>query len=50
MGKLTDKSKHKMKVGNHPHTNTNMISKAAIMRRGWMQNIENSFETERPVI
>ena len=31
MGKLTNKGKHKVKVGNHPHTN--MISKPAIMRK-----------------
>ena len=30
MGKLTGKSKHTVKVGNHPHTN--MISKPVIMR------------------
>ena len=32
MGKLTGKGNHKVKAGNHPHTN--MISKPAIMRRG----------------
>jgi len=32
MQKLTGKSKHTVKVGNHPHTN--MISKPEIMRRG----------------
>ena len=32
MGKLTIKGKHRVKVGNHPHTN--MISKPATARRG----------------
>ena len=32
MGKLTGKGKHKVKVGNYPHTN--MISKPATVRRG----------------
>ena len=32
MGKLTVKGKHKVKVGNHPHTN--MISKLEIVRKG----------------
>ena len=31
MEKLTSKGKHKVKVGNHPHTN--MISKPAVVRR-----------------
>ena len=33
MGELTDKGKHTVKVGNHPHTN--MLSKPAIVRRGY---------------
>ena len=32
MGKLTGKSSHTVKVGNHPHTN--MVPKPAIMRSG----------------
>ena len=32
MEKLTSTGKHKVKAGNHPHTN--MISKPATMRRG----------------
>ena len=35
MGKLTGKSKHTVKVGNHPHTH--MIPKPATMRRGEYQ-------------
>ena len=32
MGKLTEKGKNTLNVGNHPHTN--MISKPEIMRKG----------------
>ena len=32
MGKLANKGKHTVKVGNHPHTN--MIPKLAIVRSG----------------
>ena len=45
MGKLTSKGKHKVKVGNHPHTN--MISKPAIVRGVQMQDIGNAFEINR---
>ena len=46
MEKFTGKSKHKVNVGNHLHTN--MISKPAIVRRAQMQNIGNVYETKRP--
>ena len=41
-GKFTGISKHKVKVGNLPHTN--IISKPAIMSRVQMQDIGNAFE------
>ena len=45
MRKLTSKDKHKVKVGNHPHTN--IVSKPAIVRRVPMQDIGNAFEMKR---
>ena len=45
MGKLTSKGKHRVNVGNHPHTN--IISIPAIMRRAQMQAIGNEFEIKR---
>ena len=47
-GKLTNKDKHKIKTGNHSHTN--MISKPATMRRVQMQDIGNTFEIKRPAM
>ena len=44
MGKLTGKGKHRVKVGNHPHTN--MISKPPTVRKVPMQDISNAFEIE----
>ena len=32
MGKIIDKGRHTVKIGNHPHIN--MLSKAATMKRG----------------
>ena len=45
MENLSSKGKHRVKAGNYPLTN--MISKAVIMRRVQMQNIENEFEFKR---
>jgi len=44
MGKLTIKGKHRVKVGNHPHTN--MTLKPAIMRGEYECRI---FEIKRTV-
>ena len=45
MQKLTGKSKHTVKEGNHPHTN--MVSRPEIMR-SQMQDIGNASEIKRP--
>ena len=46
MGKLTGKSKYKVKVGSHPHTN--VISKPTTLRkRVQMQDIEDAFKIKR---
>ena len=43
MGNLTRKGKHRVKVGNHPHTN--MMSKSAtIAERSTMQDIGHALE------
>ena len=48
IGKLTNKDKHKIKIGNHSHTN--MISKLATVRIVQMLDIRNAFESKRPAI
>ena len=48
IGKLTNKDKHKIKIGNHSHTN--MISKLATVRRVQMQETGIEFEIKRPAI
>ena len=48
IGKLTNKDKHKIKIGNHSHTN--MISKPATVRIVQMLDIRNAFESKRPAI
>ena len=45
MEKLTSKGKHRVEVGDHPHTN---MSKLAIMSTIQMENIGKAFEIKRP--
>ena len=46
LGRLNNKGKHKVTVGNHPHTN--IISKSATTRRVQIQEIRITLEIKRP--